>query len=125
MSINKRCLVAVSLASALVSACTSERQVSYKQDVVPVLKANCLECHMPGGKGHEAAGLLMDSHDNLMKGTRFGPIVNAGNSLTSVLNQVVEGRVDKSIQMPHGGKQLSEEDIETLKLWVDQGAKDN
>jgi hypothetical protein len=38
---------------------------------------------------------------------------------------MVEGRVDPSIKMPHGDKQLTKEEILLLKNWVDQGAKNN
>jgi hypothetical protein len=61
-----------------------------------------------------------------MKGTRFGPVVVPGNSLTSTLNMVIEGRVHPSIQMPHGDTTpLSEAQVQTIKRWVDQGAKNN
>jgi hypothetical protein len=60
-----------------------------------------------------------------MKGTKFGPVVKPGRGLDSPFNQVLEGRVDKSIQMPHGGTPIAEESVKTLRSWVDQGAKNN
>jgi hypothetical protein len=89
------------------------------------LQTSCLECHSKDGKGEQKSGLLLDSYEHIMKGTKYAPIVVPGSSLNSVLNQVVEGRVDKSISMPHGGKPLSEASIKILKAWVDQGAKNN
>ncbi|MCK7580275.1 MAG: hypothetical protein MZV65_34635 [Chromatiales bacterium] len=44
----------------------------------------------------------MSSYESLMKGTKFGPVIVPGSSLTSALNMLVEGRADPSIKMPHG-----------------------
>ncbi len=117
-------LLALPLVGAVLAGC-SEREISFKKNVMPILKANCLECHVEGAEGDVKAGLRMDTYEHLMKGTKHGPIILPGNSLSSVLNQVVEGRVDKSIRMPHGGSQIFDEDIKKLKDWVDQGAKNN
>lgn len=103
----------------------SDAQVSYQKDVFPILEENCLECHTAGGKGVEKSGLLMSSHAELMKGTKFGPVVVAGDPLTSVLNQVVEGRVSKEIRMPHGKRALTKAEQEAIHNWVAQGARDN
>ena len=128
MSLKNTLLLAILLTVSVLQACGTEKkpkEVSFQQDVMPILKANCLDCHTIGGEGYKKAGLSMDSYENLLKGTKYGKIIVPGNSLDSVFIQVVEGRVDKSITMPHGGKSLVKTEIETLKTWVDQGAKNN
>ena len=101
-------------------------EVSYKKDVVPILHDYCLSCHQPGGKGYEKSGLDMRTYDSLMKGTKFGSVIKPGDSFTSIIIQVIEGRVHKSIKMPFGmSGGLAKDKIEVLKRWVDQGAKDN
>ncbi|MFY9258885.1 MAG: c-type cytochrome domain-containing protein [Gallionella sp.] len=100
--------------------------VSYKTDVTPIIHDYCLSCHEPSGKGFEKSGLDMRTYASLMKGTKFGAIVKPGDSFTSILIQVVEGRVHASIKMPFGMEGgLSKDKISVLKKWVDQGAKDN
>jgi hypothetical protein len=37
------------------------RQVSFKSDVDPILKARCLSCHSPGGEGYAASGFNVES----------------------------------------------------------------
>lgn len=111
-------------ATALLAAC-GQKEISYRADVQPILKQYCLECHADGGDGYAKSGLLMTSHESLMKGTRFGAIVKPGDGLGSVLIQLVEGRADPSIKMPHGKAALPKEQIEVLKQWVVQGAKNN
>jgi hypothetical protein len=39
---------------------------------------------------------------------------------------LMEGRADPSISMPHGAmKPVGKADIETIRVWIDQGAKNN
>ena len=111
-------------AASLLAAC-GQKEISYRADVQPVLKQYCLECHADGGDGYAKSGLLMTSHESLMKGTKYGAIVKPGDGLGSVLIQLVEGRADPSIKMPHGKAALPKEQIEVLKQWVVQGAKNN
>ena len=111
-------------ATLALSAC-GQKEISYVADVQPIIKQYCLECHAEGGEGQMKSGLVMSSYDSLMKGTKFGSIVKPGDSLSSVLIMLVEGRADPSIKMPHGKDSLPKEQIEVLKKWVEQGAKNN
>ena len=77
-------------ATVLLTAC-GQKEISYQADVQPILKQYCLECHVEGGDGYAKSGLSMTSHESLMKGTKFGSIVKPGDSLGSVLIQLVEG----------------------------------
>ena len=115
---------ALSLGVALLAGC-APAQKSFERDVRPILTQGCLECHQPGGAGFIASGLDMSSYDSLMKGTKFGPVIKPGSSVASAFNALLEGRVNPAIRMPHGREPLQDKDIETLKLWVDQGAKNN
>lgn len=99
--------------------------VSFSTDVQPILAQHCLDCHRPGGDGYDKSGFGVESYVALMKGTKFGPVVLPGNSFNSNLIVLVEGRADPSITMPHEGPRLSEDNIETLKAWIDQGALDD
>jgi uncharacterized membrane protein len=68
----------------------------------------------------------LKDYQSLMKGTSFGPVVLPGDALTSVLVMLIEGRADPSINMPHGGANpMTKEEIGTIRLWVEQGAKNN
>ncbi len=111
--------------AALALAACSPSGVSFSKDVQPILAKNCAECHAPGQKGFVASGLDTTSYQSLMKGGKFGPLIKPGDALTSALNMLVEGRAHSSIQMPHGREKLPTKDIETLKAWVNEGAKNN
>jgi len=60
-----------------------------------------------------------------MKGTKHGRIVVPGNPLISNMMVLIEGRADPSIRMPHNERPLLTQQIEILRDWVSQGAKDN
>jgi hypothetical protein len=107
-------------------AAAAQQDVSYKNDVFPIIHDYCLNCHQPGGKGFEKSGLDMRTYQSLMKGTQFGSVIKPGDSFTSIFIQVIEGRVHSSIKMPYGmNGGLAKENISVLKKWVEQGAKDN
>jgi Planctomycete cytochrome C len=103
-----------------------QKDISYKNDIRPILNDYCLSCHQPGGKGYEKSGLDMRTYQSLMKGTKYGAVIKPGDSFASTLIMLVEGRADPSIKMPFGiNGNLSKEKISLLKKWIDQGAKDN
>ena len=111
---------------AMLAACSSEPDVSFAQDVRPILEKNCLSCHQAGGTGYEASGLSMVSYDDLMKGTNAGPMVIGGDVEGSNLLVLMEGRADPSISMPHGAMNpVPSNDIATIKHWIAHGAENN
>jgi len=120
-----RTLLLVTPVLLLLAAC-EERPVSYSAEVKPFLDKYCIRCHREGGKGSEASGFRMDSYESLMKGTKYGPVVQPGDSFTSVMVMLMEGRADPSLRMPHDeGEAPKQEEIDIVKAWIDQGAKNN
>jgi len=116
----------MALISIAISGCESEKQVSFAQDVQPIINQLCIECHAVGGKGFEASGFNMESYEGVMKGTRNGPMVIAGDSAGSNMLVLMQGRADPSISMPHGKmKGATGKQLETIELWISQGAKNN
>ncbi len=119
-----RILVLLSPAVALLGC--GEQSVSYSAGVRHFLDNYCMHCHGEGGKGSKASGLRMDDYESLMKGTTYGPVIKPGDSFTSALVMLMEGRADPSLRMPHDDdKAPSQAEIDRVKAWIDQGAKDN
>jgi hypothetical protein len=119
------------LAAALLvlSGCGKKEEaptVSFSNDVKPLLDRYCADCHGEEGVGVDASGFRTDSYEHVMTGTRYGPMVEPGDPLSSSLYRLVSGReVDPSIQMPHGEKKLLQSEIKLIEDWIRQGAKDN
>ncbi|MBF0583559.1 MAG: hypothetical protein HQL80_04900 [Magnetococcales bacterium] len=116
-------LLAGSLLMAGTGFAEESTLASFKSDVQPILQYRCLECHRADGPGVAYSGLNLEDYEGLMKGTRFGPVVVPGNAMVSNLNVLVEGRA--GIRMPHNRKRLTPCEIQVLRNWVNQGAKNN
>jgi hypothetical protein len=119
-----RSTMLIATVAIFLGGCTA-REVSYRSDVQPILAANCYECHASGKPGYEASGFDTTSYDALLRGGKFGALIKPGDAFTSAFNMVIEGRVHPSIRMPHGREKLSDRDLDILKTWVQQGAKNN
>jgi len=111
-----------------------ERQISYSADVQPILTESCLSCHNRAGEGSVTSGLSVSNYDDVLSGTSLGPVVIPGSSESSNLYRVIAMKTAPEIRMPphHDvslaegrGVPLSDEQIEIIKKWIDQGAKDN
>jgi mono/diheme cytochrome c family protein len=90
------------------------KPVSFKDDVAPILVSTCGNCHVTGNRGQ----FSMSTYEGLMKGPTAGKVVFAGAATSSRLIEVIE-----SGDMPRGGGKVSSEQLNTLKKWIDQGAK--
>ena len=127
-NVNKTALKSITLGlfSLFLSACDSDSTISFSQDVKPILDNNCIRCHQTGGLGEVASGFNMSTYDGLIKGAKFGPMIIAGDVEGSNMLVLMEGRADPSISMPHDQKKpILAEDIKTIRLWIEQGAKNN
>jgi mono/diheme cytochrome c family protein len=123
-------LVVLLLISAGLSSCDKAetpqlQKVTYTDDVEPIIQKHCAECHVTGLQGARASGLLMDSYESLMKGTPVGQVIHPGSPMSSSLYILISGKDKLTINMPHGKKPLSDEEIETIRVWIETGAVEN
>jgi len=86
------------------------KEVSFSQDVWPILEKYALTAH--GGKG----GVFLESYEDILN------YVEPGNPEGSLLYRALIG--DGMPQMPPGNP-LSDELIQTIYNWIEQGAKEN
>lgn len=97
--------------------------LEFYRDVYPFLKGNCISCH---NKTTTKADLNMETPALMMKGGESGPSLIPGKSGESLVVQASLHAND--MEMPpsnnkSGAVNLTPEQIATLKLWIDQGAK--
>lgn len=98
-------------------AATTKGAVSFHRDVLPIFQTACIGCH---NAQSPASGLSLASYAELMKGGRSGVPLAPGKGAESRLVQMLAGTVKP--QMPPGGM-LKSSDIETIRRWIDAGAK--
>ena len=115
-------LAALVMFVMLSAACT--REISFQEDVKPILSV-CRSCHTMGAEGYKASGFSAETYESVMKGTKFGPIIEPGSSISSTLVILLEHKADPSINMPHGKRALPKKEIKAIKTWIDRGARNN
>ena len=129
MSIHILVKTSIVVATVLLVGCSEK--VRFDTNVMPILEASCVNCHSEDGEGAVKVELYLDGFDNVMKGTKYGPVVTPGKSYASTLYLVIAHKVAPEIQMPPhhherypigAGEPLSEEEIKTIETWIDQGA---
>jgi len=110
-----------------ISGCATTPQISYQRDVHPIFEDKCIACHTPpNGEGYKRSGLDLKSYETLMEGSIYGPAIVPGNSRKSPVNMLVEGRAGNlSGEMEIRHTPITDHEIKTLHLWVEQGAKNN
>ena len=110
-------LLALSLALAPLGA---QSPVSFEKQIRPLLTRNCAGCHQPASR---QAGLSLATFADFQKGGNKGPAFTPGNPEKSVVISYVTGETKP--QMPFGGKPLADDQIELLRRWIREGAKDD
>lgn len=94
--------------------------LSFSQHILPLFQVKgCATCH--GGSG----GLTVTSVASLMTGGLHGPAIIPGNADSSILIQKIGPAPPFGSRMPQGGPFLSTAEIDSLRLWINQGALNN
>jgi len=91
--------------------------VDFAHEVVPILRQHCGECHT----GNSAQGALsMNTRELLLKGGEQGAVIVPKDAAASRLLELVT-TTDESIQMPPEGPRLTDQQVATLRNWIDAG----
>lgn len=97
----------------------SSADVSFHNEIVPILKRSCQGCHHPGKLKGE---LDVTSHAALSKGGKHGVVFKAGDPRESLLIQEISG---PEPSMPAEGDPLSAAEVSLFERWIAEGAKDD
>ena len=92
-----------------------QAELSFQRDIQPIFRAHCMPCH---SAKQGAGGLVLESFAGAFKS------VVKGKPDQSVLIQRLLGGGGLP-QMPMGFKPLATVDIQQVRAWIEQGAKDS
>jgi len=109
-------MVLLALTSPSQTGLADEHADFFESRIRPLLTQHCWECHSRKAEGE----LRLDSREGMLKGGDRGRSVRPGAAAESLLLSVVSGE-NADLQMPPEGE-LSEQEIQDLKHWIDQGA---
>ena len=101
----------------LLASGNQNQKVNFAQDIEPIFKAHCSSCH--AGQG-SSAKLDLASPASIQKGGRGGKLFIPGNPDESLLMVRLLGQGGMP-QMPMGFKALSKDEIDKIRLWIQQG----
>jgi hypothetical protein len=110
-------LITFSSCSLALFSCTREKvtpidqqcttTISFANDVMPILQANCIGCHDQG---------------NASGGFDFSSYTSASANANAILNSM---KANGYQLMPIGGPALPDSTIQKIKCWIEQGKLDN
>ncbi len=95
-------------------------RVDYNEDVKPILNKHCIGCHGGVKKAGDISFLFEHEVYEPGKSGKI-PVVKGKWKESEMMRRVLTD--DPDDRMPKDAAPLSEEEIETLKNWIDQGAE--
>lgn len=95
--------------------------VSFAEDILPIFQNSCIKCHGETDEnGFEIAeaGLYLTTYKGVMMGSEFGSVVDPEDEQSLLLAMVADG------SMPEEGDPLTADQIELIRTWILEGAKE-
>ncbi len=106
----------VVLTVLLAFSANAEDKITYQDNVLPLIQANCAKCH---NEDKKKADLDLTSYQGVLKGSSDGPVVVAGNPDASKLWRAVTQVEDPT--MPPNSPPLQEKELAIFKRWIKSG----
>ena len=91
----------------------------FNTHIAPLFKKYCLGCHGADDAEH---GLVLETHESLLKGGQGGAAILPGKSDSSRLVLMLDGRA-KPVMPPEGNEGPTKDEIALLKSWIDAAQK--
>lgn len=119
--IKNRCWVGWLVAIIMLSSCSSSgEKVDFSTQIKPILNNKCITCH---GGVKKNAGFSLLFEDEAFADTKSGKpaIIRGDASGSEFIKRLHED--DLELRMPYEKAKLTDEEIDLLTRWVNQGAK--
>ncbi len=100
----------------------NDRRVDYLREVRPILAQHCFQCHGPDGETRKAK-LRFDEKEVAFSERKGKHVIAPGDPAGSLVMERITSENERK-RMPPADKAepLTPEKIETLRLWIEQGA---
>ena len=106
-----------------VPARAADPAVDFGRDVLPILSDNCFFCHGPDEKARKAK-LRLDTKEGAFRVRDGEAVIIPGKSAESELvRRLTSHDPDEMMPPPRANRKVTAQQIDTIKRWVDQGAK--
>ncbi|HEV3263353.1 MAG TPA: PSD1 and planctomycete cytochrome C domain-containing protein [Gemmataceae bacterium] len=123
------CLIALLVCLPQAGARAAEQQptsarVDYNRDIRPIFSSHCYACHGPD-RDRRKAHLRLDRKEDAFKTLRSGnlALVPGHSDRSQLFLRVASADAAKRMPPRKTGKPLSNDEIATIRRWIDQGAE--
>src|SRR5437764_12876695 len=96
-----------------------DQTVSFYRQIKPILQKRCQGCHQPATQGGK---LILTSYEAFKAGGGSGPSFVPGHPEHSAIMRYIVGSPPA---MPKNQKPLSDEDVDLIRRWIAQGARND
>jgi mono/diheme cytochrome c family protein len=96
------------------------KKLTFSRDIAPVIVANCLKCHAPGGRA--VRKFDQSTFQKLRAGGASGPVIVPGKPEESEYVLRIKGESDGP-KMPPGDRDLAPATIAQIEEWIRAGAR--
>ena len=111
------------LVVAAAPARAADPPVDFGRDVLPILSDNCFFCHGPDEKARKAK-LRLDTKEGAFRVRDGEAVIVPGKVADSeLIRRLTADDADERMPPPKSNRTLTARQIDTLKRWIDQGAK--
>ncbi|MBI5801434.1 MAG: SUMF1/EgtB/PvdO family nonheme iron enzyme [Verrucomicrobia bacterium] len=96
------------------------KKINFAKDIQPIFEFNCVSCHK---EGHAKGGLRMETRELTLKGGESGAgVVPFQPAKSPVHTSTIVSKDDEKLMPPVAKDPLAKEEIEFIRLWIQQGA---
>lgn len=96
------------------------KKINFAKDIQPIFEFNCVACHRDG---YAKGGLRMDTRELTFKGGDGGTgVVPFQADKSPIYTSTTHPLDDERVMPPKAKDRLTKEEIEFVKLWIQQGA---
>ena len=101
----------------------ADEPLSFNRDIRPILSDACFQCHGPDAKQRKA-DLRLDNESQVFE-RRDGHhgLVPGDPAKSELFQRLTATGEDERMPPPSSGKKLTPQQIETIRRWIEQGAK--
>jgi len=98
------------------------QQVSFDRDIRPIMSDTCFRCHGPDASSR-MANMRLDLREEALKPKPHGTPIVPGDTEHSEIIQRIFAKDGRVMPPPFAHKELTETQKQTIRRWVEQGAK--
>ena len=122
--VNLLLLAAIFAATVESLSAEESNRIEFGRDILPILSDRCFQCHGPDEAQRES-NLRLDLKEEAFSEADSGEVaIQPGDASKSpLISRITHEDPDLLMPPPESGLTLSEEEIQKLRKWIDQGAK--